>query len=945
MAPRGAITAMRKTWFISLIFLFVSSPIFANTNLLHLSDINQDKKGYVWLASSYMLVRKDPHFELSVFDTLPSVPKQKIESIKVTDQGVVIAGASGVYHISSDIELLEAIELSSPAIDAEIYNNTIAYATNTTLTLIDPNKSERTYSIAGIRELLVINNDLYYRTRANFCRLEGKCIPQYFFDVIVHSDKIILSRQNGLSLYDTNLNLLDDVSLPGVTFLSKSIHADRIWVDQYQEIYQFNLNTKQLIGTQIKRISKSRLHGLYQTREGVLWILSNTTQLAIEPFYTDVWQYASPVQPPNLALTAHNGTLYGGGTTGLYEYHQDKRIKVKNAPSYIFEMLSTPEGLWIASYYGLYLYNNGKFKDLGLTGMAVCLAIENDQYLLTCNLNTVVRIDRQRLIHADEQAPWDETKYDYVSDVLPGEPSYVGTSTGVIVRDKQGNIHTMLPDASILSAYRSELESNLVFFFSENDGFFIYNETSKDIKSFNSLPLFSVCETVQEHQANFWISCKDMLVIIERETLDYQVITVESQISEIEQMGEKFYSITSDDEVASWDANIKISNYVPELLISQLLINGSSKFEKIVSGNHVEVYAALTDFHSGNNYSFTLNDDLLRDFNNNSSIGFNPSAGKNILKITSRNFTGNSVTKTFEFYVLRPVYLRWYAILSYGFIIYLLFITYRKRIQSDRYQMKLEEDLNNEKRLLKRERFLKNQLYFRTRFVPGFHKAIESKIKTLHVPVEEKSHFDNLSDLAEDGKQFIPEPIYQKIMQLSRVVNTNLTILQRYPNASLKNLIDIWQEEQRTKLGSRIEISCVFSVDTVFPEHVNQYLFFVIQNLANNACYKANASKVDVMLEEVGEHIILSVRDNGKGFNERTHQDGETLYWVRTTVEWLGGNIEFHFLGENRGTEISIWLDNETLINHDPNPEKNSPIASDDLISSIYEDPDDVRGY
>lgn len=936
---------MRTTWLISLLLLIVSSPILASTNLLHLSDISQDKKGYVWLASSYMLVRKDPHFELSVFDALPNIPKQKIESIKVTDSGVVIAGASGVYHISSDIELLNSIELTTPAIDAEIYNGHTAYATNTTLTVIPPNKPEHTYSIPGIRELLVINNQLYYRTRANFCQLEGKCIPQYFFDVIVQNNQIILSKQSGLSIYNTELELLDDVDLPGVTFLSQSVHADRIWVDQYQEIYQFDLSAKKLIGTQIKRTGKSRLHGLYQTREGVLWILSNNTQVAIEPFYTEVWQYDSPIQPPNLALTAHNGILYGGGTTGLYEYHKDKRIKVKNAPAYIFEMLSTPEGLWIASYYGLYLYNNGKFKDLGLTGMAVCLAIENDQYLLTCNLNTVVRIDRQRLIHADEQAPWDETKYDYVSDVLPGNPSYVGTSTGIVVRDQEGNIFTMLNDASILTAYRSEQEPELVFFFSENNGFFIYNEITKDIKTFNSLPLFSVCETVKEHEANFWIACKDMVVIVERGSLEYQVISVASQISQIERMGDQFYSITSDDEIASWDANIKISNYIPELLITQLLVNGSNKFEEIVSGNHVEVYAALTDFHSGNNYSFMLNDDILRDFNNNSSIGFNPSAGKNTLKITSRNYTGNSVTKTFEFYVQRPVYLRWYAILGYTFAIYILFITYRKRIQSDRYQMKLEEDLNNEKRLLKRERFLKNQLYFRTRFVPGFHKAIESKIKTMHIPLDEKPHFETLVDLAEDGKQFIPEPIYQKISQLSRVINSNLTILQRYPNTSLKNLIDIWQEEQRHKLGSRIDISCVFSVDTIFPEHVNQYLFFVIQNLANNACYKANANKVDIMLEEVGEHIILSVRDNGKGFNEKTHQDGETLYWVRTTVEWLGGNIEFHFLGENRGTEISIWLDNETLINHDPNPEKNTPITNDDLLNSLYEDPDDDRGY
>jgi len=79
-------------------------------------------------------------------------------------------------------------------------------------------------------------------------------------------------------------------------------------------------------------------------------------------------------------------------------------------------------------------------------------------------------------------------------------------------------------------------------------------------------------------------------------------------------------------------------------------------------------------------------------------------------------------------------------------------------------------------------------------------------------------------------------------------------------------------------------------------------VYQVIQELLNNALKHAKATKIELRLSSKDESIILSVKDNGKGFNLKSKKNGIGLKNIRMRADFLSG--DFTACSNERGSHF-----------------------------------------
>jgi len=69
-------------------------------------------------------------------------------------------------------------------------------------------------------------------------------------------------------------------------------------------------------------------------------------------------------------------------------------------------------------------------------------------------------------------------------------------------------------------------------------------------------------------------------------------------------------------------------------------------------------------------------------------------------------------------------------------------------------------------------------------------------------------------------------------------------------------------------------------------------LLLLFQELVHNVSRHAGASRVEVRFAAVGGEVLLSVRDDGVGFDPDRVEEGHGLGSLRTRIARLGGRLE-----------------------------------------------------
>jgi len=121
-------------------------------------------------------------------------------------------------------------------------------------------------------------------------------------------------------------------------------------------------------------------------------------------------------------------------------------------------------------------------------------------------------------------------------------------------------------------------------------------------------------------------------------------------------------------------------------------------------------------------------------------------------------------------------------------------------------------------------------------------------------------------------------------------------------------LVEALKDEIKAWENRNIDTECNFMVKGdlhELGEHTNITLYRIVQECLTNISKHANANKVNIVLNNDQHELLLSVTDNGSGFNMQSYSRGLGLIGMRERVASLNGNLQ---LDSEPGKGVTITI-------------------------------------
>jgi signal transduction histidine kinase len=155
----------------------------------------------------------------------------------------------------------------------------------------------------------------------------------------------------------------------------------------------------------------------------------------------------------------------------------------------------------------------------------------------------------------------------------------------------------------------------------------------------------------------------------------------------------------------------------------------------------------------------------------------------------------------------------------------------------------------------------------------------------------------------------------RKVKAMSAHVDATIQTVRRIATELRPGVLDTLGlaaaiEWQTAEFQERTGINCVVKVDmkhTIPDRELSTMCFRVFQETLTNILRHANATMVEVTLAHVGNELVLTVRDNGRGISEEevVHAESIGLIGIRERVAQVGGKVSFFGLPA-RGTTVTV---------------------------------------
>ena len=118
-----------------------------------------------------------------------------------------------------------------------------------------------------------------------------------------------------------------------------------------------------------------------------------------------------------------------------------------------------------------------------------------------------------------------------------------------------------------------------------------------------------------------------------------------------------------------------------------------------------------------------------------------------------------------------------------------------------------------------------------------------------------------------------------------------------------------WQaREYQKRTGIRCDVKVELGELDVDAER-STALFRIFQEILTNVARHAHATKVTVAMKATGSHVVLTVKDNGKGITEsdKTGSKSLGLLGMRERALILGGEVDIHGTPA-KGTTVGVRM-------------------------------------
>lgn len=190
----------------------------------------------------------------------------------------------------------------------------------------------------------------------------------------------------------------------------------------------------------------------------------------------------------------------------------------------------------------------------------------------------------------------------------------------------------------------------------------------------------------------------------------------------------------------------------------------------------------------------------------------------------------------------------------------------------------------------------------RQRLAREIHDAVSQSVYSLSLFA--RSANDAHNEDSEDKLLSNLQAIETTALQAMREMRLLLYHLQEVrQDDDIATVLDTRFKQVENRLG--IQTTHEINADLNLPTYIQHEAMRIIIEALNNVVKHANASHVHVQIDCRGENLVISIRDDGIGFDSRDQFPGMGLKNIQARVEELGGNLDIISKPE-QGTKLSL---------------------------------------
>ena len=179
----------------------------------------------------------------------------------------------------------------------------------------------------------------------------------------------------------------------------------------------------------------------------------------------------------------------------------------------------------------------------------------------------------------------------------------------------------------------------------------------------------------------------------------------------------------------------------------------------------------------------------------------------------------------------------------------------------------------------------------RERIISDLHDDVGATLSSIHI-------YGNLAETVWDTKPETSKKMLGNITEQAKDLMTKMgdIIWSMKPLTDEKNNFITRLKNYSSELLSPKEITCDFNIDeTISDKIVNplarKNLLLIVKEAMNNISKYSEADRVLISLKQAGEDVLLTIRDNGKGFDVAAAMNGNGLGNMKQRCEQLNGRL------------------------------------------------------
>jgi len=230
---------------------------------------------------------------------------------------------------------------------------------------------------------------------------------------------------------------------------------------------------------------------------------------------------------------------------------------------------------------------------------------------------------------------------------------------------------------------------------------------------------------------------------------------------------------------------------------------------------------------------------------------------------------------------------------------FLIWLFYR---QKQRLKNQEIENLRSQKEIAALESYIQGEENERKRLAQDLHDGLNGDLSVVKYKVSSMDESGLNSELAKRRLEAID--LIDKACAQVRNISHNLApqVLKEF---SLKEAIE--QYVLRLNSGSDIQFSFQFFGDSPRLDKERETVIFrMIQEMTNNILKHSGATDALVQFNHHGDDLVITVEDNGRGFDSKNIEEGLGLKTIKSRVDYL--NAECDLTSNDEGTTYVIHI-------------------------------------